>query len=185
MADDNQWYLLKAQNEELLGPVGMDELREWAASAKISPLDKLSNDGQRSWTRAPMVRELQMDWLIEVSTDFLYGPTTIGTIAEFYRNGEVDIDTTVIRCSNGEKLRIAELPTITATGVTAAIPVSLLPGQKSSSSPSQTPGGLHQEKIFHLEKQLLDTQRALRNTDQRLKTLRRHYFQATGQEPPV
>ena len=66
-------YLLKAENNEVFGPVNFQQLNTWATSAQISPLDKVSTD-QQTWFKAPMVPELGMDWLIELTSDQLYGP---------------------------------------------------------------------------------------------------------------
>ena len=52
------WYLIKAADKQEYGPISHDTLLGWAADAKISPMDKLSNDERESWRRAPMRRAL-------------------------------------------------------------------------------------------------------------------------------
>ena len=94
--DGNQWYLLKASDNEVFGPAPLDQLRIWAAEAKISPMDRVSNDGRNSWQRAPTLTDLQMDWLIEMPDNFLYGPTSVGTLQEFLATGEIDENVSVI-----------------------------------------------------------------------------------------
>ncbi|HEY2343058.1 MAG TPA: GYF domain-containing protein, partial [Chthoniobacteraceae bacterium] len=77
-AEDTQnWYLLKNDDGTIFGPVPFSQLRQWAAEAQVSPLDKVSTDEQ-NWLRAPMVPGLEMDYLIEVSPDQYYGPTNFG-----------------------------------------------------------------------------------------------------------
>ena len=90
------WYLLKAEDGAIFGPVSFDQLNAWATSAQISPLDKLSSD-QLSWMKAPMLPDLQMDWLVELTSEQLYGPTTLGAIQEFLNIGEISADTVVMR----------------------------------------------------------------------------------------
>ena len=80
-------FLLKAENNEVFGPINFQQLNTWATSAQISPLDKVSTD-QQTWFKAPMVPELGMDWLIELTSDQLYGPTTLGALQEFLNLGE-------------------------------------------------------------------------------------------------
>ena len=46
--------------------------------------------------KAPMVSELGMDWLVEVTSERYYGPTTLGAINEFVRLGEVTPENFVI-----------------------------------------------------------------------------------------
>jgi hypothetical protein len=72
----------------LFGPISFDQLKQWAMEAQISPLDKVSTD-QTNWMKAPMVPGLEMDYLVEVSADQFYGPTTLGAVREFLQMGEI------------------------------------------------------------------------------------------------
>ena len=109
MADSAQWYLMKSQDNHVFGPTTLGALQSWAAEAKISPMDKVSSDGQHSWVRAPMVAQLQMDWLIELEDHHLYGPTTIGTIQEFLASGEINENTQLINCRDNYRGTVSEL----------------------------------------------------------------------------
>jgi hypothetical protein len=57
-----------------------------------------------------MIAELQMDWLVEVPDNPLYGPTTSGALLEFLRMGEINPDTHVVNCCTGESLVISDAP---------------------------------------------------------------------------
>ena len=87
---DRTWHLLKASDQEIFGPTDLETLRGWASEAKISPLDKISSDNRMSWQRAPMIAELQMDMLVQMPDNYLYGPTNVATIQEFLATGEID-----------------------------------------------------------------------------------------------
>ena len=76
-------------------------------SAQIHPQDAISNDG-RTWNKAPMLAELQMDWLVEVPGQPLYGPTTAGTLLEFLKAGEISAETNILNGCTGEKTRFGE-----------------------------------------------------------------------------
>src|SRR2546427_8783806 len=90
------WFLMKHDDDTVFGPVSFAQIQEWALSAQISPLDKLSTDEQ-TWTKAPMFPELQMDWLVQVSNQHCYGPATIGAIQGFLQIGEINEETGIIK----------------------------------------------------------------------------------------
>jgi hypothetical protein len=102
-----QWYLRKYLNGEIFGPVVFDQIQEWAMSAQVHPQDAISNDA-RTWNKAPMLEDLHMDWLVEVTGQPLYGPTTAGTLLEFLSLGEISAETKILNCCSGEKMRLGE-----------------------------------------------------------------------------
>ncbi len=114
MEKDQHWFLLKHEDGTLFGPVEFSQLASWAMEAQVSPLDRVSTD-QRSWTRAPMLAELQMDYLVELGPDHFYGPTTVGTIKEFLKAGEIELNARITNCLDGSELSAADLPEIRAT----------------------------------------------------------------------
>jgi hypothetical protein len=111
MPTDNSpiWLLKKHGEGNVHGPVSFEKLREWAESAQINPQDSVSSDN-KNWTKAPMIADLQMDWLIEVPENPLYGPTTSGALLEFLRMGEIEESTRIVNCCTGESLTVAEAP---------------------------------------------------------------------------
>ncbi len=145
------WYLQKYEDETLFGPMPFDQLKQWAFDAQISPLDKISHDGN-TWVKAPMVPDLEMDYLVEVSPDQYYGPTTFGAIREFLQAGEIHADTEVTNCRDGTKAPLKEIPELqpsrdddenaTPVPVRASIRVNL------------------QQRIRELEEALMDERRA-------------------------
>lgn len=106
--DDLKWYLKKASDSSLFGPVSFLQLHEWSVSAQISPLDRVSSD-QKTWLKAPMVRELEMDYLIEVGPDQYYGPTSVGSVREFLEAGEITPDSIVTNCCDATELKVSDL----------------------------------------------------------------------------
>ena len=107
------WYLMKNEDGSIFGPITFDQLHEWASDAQVSPLDKVSND-EKTWMKAPMVPELGMDYLIEVSPDQFYGPTTLGAVREFLLIGEINGDTPVTNCRDGSVVVIKDIPELQA-----------------------------------------------------------------------
>ena len=111
---NQSWFLRKHEDGSTFGPVRFDQIARWAAAAQIAPHDTLSNDRQ-SWVKAPMLPQLGMDWLVELTSEHYYGPTTLGALQEFIRLGEIDGETLVINTRNGAHCKIQELPQLWET----------------------------------------------------------------------
>jgi hypothetical protein len=150
--DESTWYLRKASDGSLFGPIPFDQLIQWAANAQISPLDRVSSD-QQTWLKAPMVPELKMDYLIEVGEDQYYGPTTIGAIAEFFASNEITAETTVTNCKDAVQIQVKDL-----------LPASMLnPAPAAEVSIASRPSSIRlnlQQRIRELETALLEERRA-------------------------
>lgn len=178
-----QWFLQKA-DREIHGPIHLDQLRSWAAEAKISPLDKVSNDGQESWVRAPMVPELQMDWLIEMPDKYLYGPTSVGTLQEFLATGEIDEHVVVINCLDGSSGRLSDQPFYSASPHHIRSADTVLQGtQMPGNNATGDANVLLRQRVQWLEKQVMDLHRDLGLAEQYNASLRQQFIEATGREP--
>lgn len=166
MAIDNfqNWYLKKHENGEIFGPIRFEKIREWARTAQVNPQDMVSTD-QVVWTRPPMIPELEMDWLVELGENLLYGPTTSGTLMEFVTSGEISPETNVINCVNGEQSVLKDTE-FYAVAISAP-PVEHAEAESEDlDSPIVQPikGGIRvnlQRRVRELEQSLLDKQRHL------------------------
>lgn len=107
-SDPAIWHLRKQGATESFGPVTFAQLSAWAEAAQISPLDSVSPDGS-TWQRAPMVAELQMDWLVELGDGALYGPTTLGALREFLHAGEITFDCELINACEGTRQVVGDM----------------------------------------------------------------------------
>ncbi len=119
--DSTKWYLMKHDDDTVFGPMGFDQLRQWAVDAYISPLDKVSTDST-NWNKAPMIPELQMDYLLEVEKDHFYGPTTVGAVREFLASGEITQQTPVTNCRTGVTRPLAEFKVFESPDTSIASP---------------------------------------------------------------
>jgi len=157
--EESLWYLRKASDGSEFGPLPFKQLKQWTADAQVSPLDRVSND-QKTWLKAPMVPELEMDYLIEVGPDQYYGPTTIGAIAEFLAAGEITPETVLTNCKDAVESQVKDV-----------LPPELLnpaPIGEISISPRPTSIRLNlQQRIRELEEALLEERRA-RETAEKL-----------------
>src|SRR5436305_13971148 len=101
------WFLRKHDDGSVFGPLSFEQLAIWASTAQVAPHDSLSID-QQTWIKAPMLPQLGMDWLVEVTSERYYGPTTLGAIQEFIRLGEIDTQTYIINACDGTRRQIQE-----------------------------------------------------------------------------
>jgi hypothetical protein len=179
--DSNQWYLLKVADNEVFGPAPLDQLRNWAAEAKISPLDRVSNDDRKSWNRAPTIADLQMDWLVEMPDNFLYGPTSVGTLQEFLATGEIDEHVTVINTLDGSKTRISELPFFKASPqrVRGALEINAATGNAYQHDGE----GAQRQRNAWLDKQVMELQRDIVRLQEACASLRQQFVETTGRDP--
>ena len=142
------WYLMKNEDGSIFGPITFDQLHTWASDAQVSPLDKISSD-ERTWIKAPMVPELRMDYLVEVSPDQFYGPTTLGAVREFLLIGEVNAETPVTNCRDGSVRMIKEIPELRGSM------------EEDDSQPVRTSIRVNlQQRVRELEEALMEERRA-------------------------
>ena len=149
MDESQKWYLQKHDDGALFGPIGFDQLKRWAVEAQISPLDKVSTD-EKNWVKAPMIPELEMDYLVEVSPDQYYGPTTIGAVREFLQMGEIHADTRITNCRDGTQRSLRDYPEL-----------QLSTSEDDTLRPVRTSIRINlQQRIRELEELLLEERRA-------------------------
>lgn len=173
-----RWFLRKHEDGSIFGPLAFEQLARWASSAQIAPHDSISSD-QSTWIKAPMLPELRMDWIVEVTSERLYGPTTLGAIKEFVRLGEIDPDTIVINSCDASRQPLREIQSLLAAQ--AALEDSPPPDNAGSSAPlaSGISVGLRQ-RIRELEDALRDERRALAEAEERYRALESQYKNLAG-----
>src|SRR5216110_1427470 len=107
-ASNQRWFLRKHEDGSVFGPLSFAQLAQWASTAQVAPHDAISPD-QLNWIKAPMLPELGMDWLVELTSEQYYGPTTLGAIQEFIRLGEINGETFLINARDGTRRQIREM----------------------------------------------------------------------------
>jgi hypothetical protein len=155
------WFLRKHEDGTVFGPLTFEHLARWAATAQIAPHDTVSTD-QQSWTKAPMLAELGMDWLVEITSEHYYGPTTLGAILEFLRQGEVNEETFVINTCDGSRCQLREISGLLETA------------RQNEPAASGISFNVH-DRIRDLEESLREERRALEESEQRYAELEHRY----------
>ena len=161
-----EWFLRKHEDGNIFGPLPFAQLARWASSAQVAPHDVVSTD-QVTWIKAPMLAELEMDWLVEVTTERFYGPTTLGAIQEFMRLGEISGETFVINSCDGSRRQVNEMPLVAPE---PAIEIA------EASGPVATGMAIKlEDRIRDLEQALREERRALHEADERYRALELKY----------
>jgi hypothetical protein len=171
-ATTQRWYLRKHEGGTIFGPLSFDQLASWAAEAQIAPHDLLSSD-QVTWMKAPMLPELGMDWLVEVTSERYYGPTTLGAIQEFIHLREIDAETFIINACDGTRRQIQDLPGLQITPE----PEAALPDEAGApNEPAASGISIDlQDRIRDLEQSLREERRAFEESEDRLLQLQQRY----------
>lgn len=169
-----EWFLRKQEDGTIFGPLSFELLSRWASAAQVAPNDLLSND-QQTWVKAPMVPELGMDWLVEVTSERYYGPTTLGAIQEFIRLGEINPETFIINSCDGVRKRIGDFSMLLQT---SEQPDSI--SSETTAIPGPAAAGISinvDERIQELEQSLHEERRALQEAEARYRELEKKYFE--------
>jgi hypothetical protein len=173
---NQRWFLRKHEDGSVFGPLRFEQVQRWASEAQIAPHDKLSTD-QKNWLKAPMYPELRMDWLVEVTSESYYGPTTLGAVREFLALGEISEETFVINSRDGARLQVASLPET----VTAELQPTL-PLESKEKRPSTSRISLDlRARIATLEQSLREERRALQEAETRYHELEARYQELLGE----
>jgi hypothetical protein len=171
---NQRWFLRKHEDGTVFGPLSFDQLAQWASTAQIAPHDAVSSD-QLTWMKAPMLPELGMDWLVELTSEQYYGPTTLGAIQEFMRLGEIDAETFVINSCDGTRRQIREVPALLEALVPFTEQAEM---EESMGSNEPSPSGISidlQDRIRDLEQSLREERRALEEAEERYRQLDQKY----------
>ena len=72
MAERKEWFI-KSEDGCVYGPATLSSLVEWTREGRVSPLGFVSKD-RISWMSAPLLEELEMRWLVEISPGEVFGP---------------------------------------------------------------------------------------------------------------
>lgn len=123
-----------------------------------------------------MVPQLGMDWLVELTTEHYYGPTTLGTLQEFIRVGEIDGETFVINTCDGTRRQIREMPDLWETALSEIDEDQIQIQLGDPVGPSVAKMSVRlQERIRDLEQTLQEERRALAESERRYAELERKY----------
>jgi hypothetical protein len=119
---------------------------------------------------------LGMDWLVEITSEHYYGPTTRGALREFIRVGEIDGETVVINTCDGRRRQIREMPDLWEDAQPEADENQFQIQLGDPVGPAVSKMSIRlQERIRDLEQTLQEERRALAENQQRYNELERKY----------
>ena len=169
------WFLRKHEGGSVFGPLTFQQLEHWASSAQVAPHDCISSD-QLTWIKAPMLPQLGMDWLVELTSENFYGPTTLGAIQEFIRLGDIDGETFIINACDGTRMQIQEMPALLEAAA-QHVDLAAAPAEPIAVNEPQI-SGIEidlQDRIRDLEQSLAEERRALHEAETRYRDLEQKY----------
>ena len=178
MPTTHPWYLRKHADGSVFGPLTFQELARWASTAQIAPHDSISGD-QTTWMKAPMLPELAMDWIVEVTSERYYGPTTLGAIREFIRLEEIDDDTYVINACDGTRQQIREIADLLAAQQAYETQESAISAPAAAGISIKL-----EDRIRELEQALREERRALADAEERYAGLEAKFRELTAEAGP-
>jgi hypothetical protein len=108
------WYLRKSEGETY-GPVGLPVLYQWAADGRIGPDDLLSED-RLHWSAAHERADLEMNWLIELSTGERFGPLHLLAVQALQADGSLPPDCRIRHRVSSEIRSLREIIEASAAG---------------------------------------------------------------------
>lgn len=88
------YRLRKAEDESVYGPIDKDTMISWAQGAQIAPNDMI-DECDDHWKAVSDFDFLEMFYSFPLPDGSTYGPTTLGTVAEFVQEGLIQEDTEV------------------------------------------------------------------------------------------
>ena len=167
---DHQWFLRKHEDNSIFGPLTFEQLASWASSAQIAPHDSISTD-QANWMKAPMLPELGMDWIVEVTSERLYGPTTLGAIRDFLQLGEIDEENFVINACDASRQQVRDLASLLG-----ALPDDAHVDIDAGSEPAAAGIAIDvNDRLRELEDALREERRAYTELEQHYRELEQRY----------
>lgn len=168
----HHWFLRKHEDGAIFGPLTFEQLAAWASSAQIAPHDAVSSD-QITWMKAPMLPELGMDWIVEVTSERFYGPTTLGAIREFMRLGDITEENFVIDACDASRQQVRDLAPLLAEH--AVREQTSWPPAVSTAPAASGMAIAVNERIRDLEEALGEERRALAEVEARYRELEARY----------
>jgi hypothetical protein len=173
MSGEKRTFRLRKQNDpEVCGPMDAAELQELIDSAYISPKDEIATKGD-NWLPVTEFPEFGMVWKIFAADGTLYGPTSLGTVREFVRSGEVRLDEQIIKVGEKDPRVIAE---VLGEKETAALRAEIAGLQKTL-----TDGQMEQALETAREIRIRTLETELRNLQKNHDDLKHQYLAAREQ----
>lgn len=86
MAD--KWYVRNTSGK-VFGPIDLVTLKKWVCDGRVEPLAGISPD-LKNWMLAPLMPELEMNWIVENNPGQFYGPTNRAVVDDLVKSGTLN-----------------------------------------------------------------------------------------------
>lgn len=94
-----EWYV-KTDDGQVYGPAAPTKLISWAKEGRIEPTSLLSQD-RKKWIPAPMMKELEMRWIVETELRHLHGPFNHAVVSKLIADKVIPPSARIYRLYDG------------------------------------------------------------------------------------
>lgn len=94
-----EWYI-KNDDGKVYGPAVPSKLIQWAKEGRIEPTSSLSQD-RKKWIPAPMMKELEMRWIVETELRKLHGPFNHDVVSKLIEDKVIPPTARIYRLYDG------------------------------------------------------------------------------------
>lgn len=94
-----EWYV-KSDDGNVYGPAEPSKLIQWAKEGRIEPTSSLSQD-RIKWVPAPMMKELEMRWIVETELRKLHGPFNHAVVSKLIEDKVIPSTARIYRLYDG------------------------------------------------------------------------------------
>ena len=84
-------WRVRADDGSTFGPATLASLQAWARDGRLAPSHTVSSN-DKDWIPVTQIRQLEMDWVVEVSPGTFYGPIHQHALEELIRDGSLAPD---------------------------------------------------------------------------------------------
>ena len=101
MEERAEWYV-KTDDGNVYGPADLPTLVKWAKDGRIEPTSFVSSD-RAKWIPAPLMRGLDMKWIVETEIGKLFGPFHHDVVSRLINEKLVPPTARIFRLYDGEQ----------------------------------------------------------------------------------
>ena len=103
MTSEPNWFV-KTDDGKVYGPADVAKLVEWAKEGRIESTSLVSRD-RIKWSPAPLMKELEMNWIVETELGKLFGPLNHAVVSKLINDKTIPASARIYRLYDGGEER--------------------------------------------------------------------------------
>lgn len=101
MTSEPNWFV-KTDDGKVYGPADVAKLVEWAKDGRIESTSLISHD-RIKWSPAPLMKELEMNWIVETELGKLFGPLNHEVVSRLINDKTIPASARIYRLYDGNE----------------------------------------------------------------------------------